>query len=306
MTRSRLNALSAGITVAGYQRATRFVYIGVTALFGLIGIAAAFLVPVHGAWLCPLAVLTTVVVGVVAARWPLRDRFFLLEVGGVLAVGGWIVASMQGVNPVTGFALFLPLAFGIATRRPRWPWALAALIMLLAAPIITGTLVSTPIDGAMTAHLVAVFFLGAQIAVFLGIEVGWAVFARMDAHRADENELAITRERLRFANELHDVQGHTLLAIKLKAELARRSLDRDPATTRSELAQIEQLVQEATVQTRQIANGYRTISLVTELANAGELLSAAGIDTRIGRPVGDLGERELLFATVTRDRKSVV
>ncbi|MGP5080115.1 sensor histidine kinase [Brachybacterium alimentarium] len=200
-----------------------------------------------------------------------------------------------------GFALFLPLAYAIATRRPWWPWATLATAAIVLAPVIAG--VSGRLDGErwLTDQVAAVLFLCAEVIVFLSLELGWVVFARMDAHRANENELAVTRERLRFANDLHDVQGHTLVAIKLKAELARRSLDRAPNTTRHELADIEALVADVSAQTRQIANVYRTVTLATELANVKQLLTTTGIVTTIDPVPTMLGDWEPLVATAVRE-----
>ena len=48
---------------------------------------------------------------------------------------------------------------------------------------------------------------------------------------ADEEmeHLAKVAERERIARDLHDLLGHTLSLITLKAELARKLVDRDPA-----------------------------------------------------------------------------
>lgn len=299
-----IDIFSANLSASAYQNVTRWVYAGVAALFGVIGISAAFVSDAATPWVGVVAILTTMIVIVSALHWPHRSRFALMEIGRLLAVVGWIAATWAGATPATGFALFLPLVYGIATRRPWWPWAASALFALVAAPLIAGLAGVLPADEWVTNQLVAMSFLGAQVAVFLGIELGWVIFARIDAHRADENELSLARERLRFANELHDVQGHTLLAIKLKAELARRNLDRDLNTTRTELAEIEHLVAEASAQTRQIANGYRTVSLATELANAEQLLDAAGIRTEIEQAPRGLGTWEPLIAIATREAVS--
>lgn len=299
-----VGALAPDLSASAYRNAARWVYVGVAALFGVIGAAAAFVSDPAAAWVGLAAILITVIVVLSALRWPHRSRFPLLEAGCLLSVAGWIAASWAGASPLTALALFLPFAYGIGTRRPWWPWAVSAVLAVVAALLIAAFSGVLATDRGGMSHVVAIFFLGAEVIVFLGNELGWAVFTRMDAHRANENELSLTRERLRFANELHDVQGHTLLAIKLKAELARRSLDRDPDTTRTELAEIERLVAEASAQTRQIANGYRSVSLATELANAEQLLDAAGIRTDIERAPTGLGEWEPLIATATREAVS--
>ncbi|GAA1287100.1 MULTISPECIES: sensor histidine kinase [Brachybacterium] len=293
--------LDVNVSLDAYRRLTRWAYVVTAALFGVIGTAATALT--SGLHLGALATATAagLLTCVNGARWPRHLRFGLLKITAVIGVLGWGVAVWIGASPAVGFALFLPLAYAIATRRPWWPWATLATAAIVLAPVIAG--VSGRLDGErwLTDQVAAVLFLCAEVIVFLSLELGWVVFARMDAHRANENELAVTRERLRFANDLHDVQGHTLVAIKLKAELARRSLDRAPNTTRHELADIEALVADVSAQTRQIANVYRTVTLATELANVKQLLTTTGIVTTIDPVPTMLGDWEPLVATAVRE-----
>ena len=56
----------------------------------------------------------------------------------------------------------------------------------------------------------------------------------------DEIEhLAKVAERERIARDLHDLLGHTLSLITLKAELARKLVDRDPARAKQEMLDVE-------------------------------------------------------------------
>lgn len=57
----------------------------------------------------------------------------------------------------------------------------------------------------------------------------WAVMVELMSP-ATKAELAITNERLRFAADLHDVQGHHLQVISLKTDLASRLLAKDRLT----------------------------------------------------------------------------
>lgn len=52
----------------------------------------------------------------------------------------------------------------------------------------------------------------------------WHLIIRLDEARTVSGQLAVARERLRFASDLHDIQGHHLQVIALKAELADRLL----------------------------------------------------------------------------------
>ncbi len=62
-----------------------------------------------------------------------------------------------------------------------------------------------------------------------------------EAHRrlaesvAQEQELAVLRERTRLAREMHDTVGHALVLISIKLEAARRLRERDPQRCDAEL-----------------------------------------------------------------------
>ena len=48
----------------------------------------------------------------------------------------------------------------------------------------------------------------------------------------------MTTERERVARDVHDVLGHSLTVVTVKAELAERLVDTDPERAKAELAQI--------------------------------------------------------------------
>jgi len=58
---------------------------------------------------------------------------------------------------------------------------------------------------------------------------------RLAASVAQEQELAVLRERTRLAREMHDTVGHALVLISIKLEAARRLLERDPQRCEREL-----------------------------------------------------------------------
>ena len=60
----------------------------------------------------------------------------------------------------------------------------------------------------------------------------WDVTLRLDGAREQAGEVAVLRERLRFAGDLHDIQGHQLQAIALKAQLAARLIGVDDEAAR--------------------------------------------------------------------------
>lgn len=126
--------------------------------------------------------------------------------------------------------------------------------------------------------LTIVFFL----AVFGGLMD--EVFIRyIDQHQAllksqnEAEELARTAERERIARDLHDLLGHTLSGIRIKAELAERLLERDPVRARQEMKDIEKAARESLQQVRAAVSGYHLGGLALEINSARNILSSAGV-----------------------------
>ncbi len=102
--------------------------------------------------------------------------------------------------------------------------------------------------------------------------------------RAELAETAVIRERERFARDLHDLLGHTLSVIALKAELAGRLLPDRPLEAANEVAEVEQVARQALGEVRQTVSGYHQPTLDGELAGARMALAAAGIESQVQRP----------------------
>ncbi|RKN45512.1 sensor histidine kinase [Micromonospora endolithica] len=105
----------------------------------------------------------------------------------------------------------------------------------------------------------------------------------LEQTREREAELAVVRERVRFASDLHDIQGHTLHVVKLKIALARKLVPGDPDRAESELREIYALVSDTITQTRELAYAQRRLNLSAEIENAKNLFEAAGIRVRVTR-----------------------
>jgi two-component system sensor histidine kinase DesK len=126
----------------------------------------------------------------------------------------------------------------------------------------------------------------------------------LDLMRArDENaRLAVADERARFARDLHDILGHSLTVITVKAELASRLLDVDTERARSELSDLERLSRDALADVRRAAHGYHDLTLPGELARAREALRAADIDAELPNSTDEVpSELRELFAWTVRE-----
>jgi two-component system sensor histidine kinase DesK len=102
-------------------------------------------------------------------------------------------------------------------------------------------------------------------------------------------QLAALAERERIARDLHDVLGHTLSVIVLKAELAGRLIERDPERAAQEMADVENTARTALTEVREAIGGYRSRGLPDELESARRALSAAGVGLACESPLPVLG-----------------
>ena len=95
--------------------------------------------------------------------------------------------------------------------------------------------------------------------------------------RSELARLAAENERSRIARDLHDLLGHSLTTITVKAGLARRLGETDPARALKEIAEVESLARRSLADVRAAVANYREVSLAGELATGRELLRVAGI-----------------------------
>lgn len=101
--------------------------------------------------------------------------------------------------------------------------------------------------------------------------------------RAELAEVAVAQERERFARDLHDLLGHTLSVVTLKAELAGRLLPDQPEQAATEMEEVETIARQALREVRQAVSGYHQPTLDDELAGARMALSTAGIEADFER-----------------------
>jgi two-component system, NarL family, sensor histidine kinase DesK len=113
-------------------------------------------------------------------------------------------------------------------------------------------------------------------------------------HMAHEEieQLAAVAERERIARDLHDVLGHTLSVIVLKAELAGRLIERDPQRAAQEIADVEKTARTALREVREAIGGYRSQGLPAEMEQARNTLQAAGVTLACESPLPQLHAAE--------------
>lgn len=125
----------------------------------------------------------------------------------------------------------------------------------------------------------------------------------LDAARAEVARLAAENERSRIARDLHDLLGHSLTTITVKAGLARRLAERDEgARAAAEITAVEELTRRTLGEVRAAVSGYRDVTLSGELASAREVLRASGIQANIPGAVDNVdGDAAEVFGWVVRE-----
>jgi two-component system sensor histidine kinase DesK len=120
--------------------------------------------------------------------------------------------------------------------------------------------------------------------------------------RVELARVAVAEERERFARDLHDLLGHTLSVMVVKAQAVRRLVARDPDAAAEHAADIEQIGRRALVDVRQAVDAMRAPTLAEELDGARRALDAAGIATAIDRDgVEPVGRADELLAWAVRE-----
>jgi two-component system sensor histidine kinase DesK len=118
--------------------------------------------------------------------------------------------------------------------------------------------------------------------------------AELRRTRAELARVAVAEERERFSRDLHDLLGHTLSVMVVKAQAVRRLAATDPEAAAQHAADIERVGRTALLDVRQAVDAMRAPTLPEELAGARDVLAAAGIHATIeagaGNFIGDLPE----------------
>jgi two-component system, NarL family, sensor histidine kinase DesK len=206
----------------------------------------------------------------------------------ILAVGGlnWIGAIFIG-----------GAAAGRLSGSGRW--AAVAAITCAAAAIGVGLANGVNYGSALE------LTIGPVLAAFFAYSA-WRrieLVEKLRETRAELARMAVADERLRIARDLHDLLGHSLSLITIKAELAGRVIGTDPDRAAREIADLEAVARRSLGEVRAAVTSYRQPSLAGELAAARQMLAAAGMDCQVQAPASiDLAqEAEGLLAWTVRE-----
>ncbi|WP_078888719.1 sensor histidine kinase [Streptomyces sclerotialus] len=192
----------------------------------------------------------------------------------------WLLGALAAVTYALAIGyggswmLFFPLMSlaGGTLLRGR-PLFLFLFVASASAGALAGRGSGEPWDSATIGY--GTFVSGMVTAAILGL---FEANRRLHATQGELARTAVEKERLRFSRDLHDLLGHTLSVVVVKAEAVRRLAPRDVEAALAQAADIEAVGRQALTEIREAVTGYRQGSLATELDRARSALQAGGIE----------------------------
>lgn len=217
----------------------------------------------------------------------------------LMAIGGYWAASCLLFPFIGPSAIWMWLVVVSLAAFTHLSWRIAA--------VTCGLVVIVQLAVAAGARFEYGLIFAPIVTTVAGVTlVGLGLISRSNVSLRIANEeiarLAVVEERARFGRDLHDVLGHTLTVVTVKAELARRLVGMDPTKAEAEIADIERLTRSALADLRLAVSNYREVRLDTEFAAAETALRAGGIVAHLPETVEPVAERlSGLFAWVLRE-----
>lgn len=196
----------------------------------------------------------------------MQTRPKILVTAGLFAVLGTVLTVM--VNDSYG-CYFVYGGVVLAALKDFKQFALLGIVILL-----WGTSVAMMLGDPLAAAILTF------IPFFLIMVMIWGTYRYIEMHddlvksQNQVKQLAKSQERLRIAQDLHDVLGQSLSAIVLRAELLGRVAH---PSIQEELHRIELLARQALVEVRQVVQGHYQPTMVSELRQASTILEKAGV-----------------------------
>jgi two-component system sensor histidine kinase DesK len=124
----------------------------------------------------------------------------------------------------------------------------------------------------------------------------------LSAAQEEIRALAVMAERERISRDLHDLLGHTLTLVVIKADLAVRLIDRDRDSAREEMEAVAHAAREAMAEVRTAVAGMRGASLAVEIEQARRALAAGEVVCEINAdPILADEQQEAVLAMAVRE-----
>lgn len=202
-----------------------------------------------------------------ASYWA-KGRQVLACIGAGCLIGAlW---APHNVGAATFFIFACAMCAGLPTPRQA--------ILTVVGIVLFGLAVSLMVPVMRTAFVLPLLTAGLPVGVSAVMDRRLRRSSAALLRKQEEVEhFARIAERERISRDLHDLLGHSLSLIALKAELARKLAGRDADACAREIADIETSAREALAEVRAAVTGYRHSGLVQALASARASLAAADV-----------------------------
>lgn len=212
------------------------------------------------------------------ARAPLaRFNFWGISALGIVVV---LMATLIGLDALYMTPFLIAYACYLLPRPAAWAVGIGCMALTFALPALAG-------DAWGYLYISAI-----QLGIFVLNMVTFALIQAGNRSEKMQSDLALASERERVARDVHDVLGHTLTVVAVKAELAERLIDGDPERSRTEIAEIRALVRGALADVRATVGGLRGNDLSTQLAALRVTLDGAGVSVDVeGEHAGQVPDR---------------
>jgi two-component system sensor histidine kinase DesK len=224
--------------------------------------------------------------------WTLTLQVLLLVVLVAATIGD---ARISGI----GMAAF-PAGSALLLLTGWWAWLGFTVI---AASVGVHWVLLYPNDSAGAVYIAAVA-AATGLAVY-GLSRLTDLAEEMEAARRNLADAAADRERLRVAQDSHDLLGLGLAAVALKCDLAGRLIGRDDARARAEIDALIKLAAQTRSEVQRVTTGAPDLSLPGELAAARQLLTSTGVDVEVQAADADVRvlpeQTGAVLATVLRE-----
>ncbi|MAD73363.1 MAG: sensor histidine kinase [Rheinheimera sp.] len=237
-------------------------------------------------------------------------------------------APWQYLSMLAALLLFLGCyfwAYRCSRQTMHWPIAGIVLVAALITPVNPGSIAMFAYAGFFIGFayslkrylLLITMLMGLLVLLDLTLTIHWDLFlvmgipivlavsflgraeqAKLHHRRAElqsEDEvkqLATMVERERIGRDLHDILGHTLSSIILKADLAEKLLARQQSeAAQQQLTELSQIARDALAQVRQSVSGYKHQGLTAEVAKLLNRLREAGYTAVLSGEIPQLDNR---------------
>lgn len=265
--------------------------------------------------------------------WPL-----VLMVATDFGSPAWRIVGVLALVAFIALYLFAMTYPRLSNRYPRWVTiagytvVMAGLVALMMPATGVGILTAAPYFMALWlfSHRLLPGIFAALVIGMTAVGVGWLVYPghptaaleipvgmttiiliivrtmdeRDELDRALSEQLALSTQREELGRTVHDVLGHSLTAITVNAQLARRLVRTDPDAAEEQLDHVLATARTALGEVRQTVTALSQPDLQEQLTIASTVLTNAGITATVPkeRELPELTqERQDLFAWCLRE-----